>query len=90
MKSKTSAPVAKSADARDLKSLGSNTVPVQVRSGAPYFRKSMKKGLAFASVCGRDICLKNTGLAVKESGCIHDDVEPPSHILSLAMGFIWV
>ena len=31
------AAVVESADTRDLKSLGSNTVPVQVRSAAPFY-----------------------------------------------------
>ena len=38
------AAVVKSADTRDLKSLGSNTVPVQVRSAAPISLKARKIG----------------------------------------------
>ena len=41
------ADVAKSADARDLKSLGSNTVPVQVRSPAPW-KKHLRLQMLFS------------------------------------------
>ncbi len=39
------AAVVKSADTRDLKSLGSNTIPVQVRSAAPCIKSTVIGGL---------------------------------------------
>ena len=43
-----SAAVVESADTRDLKSLGSNTVPVQVRSAAPRKAQELRASWAFS------------------------------------------